>query len=406
MDKMELSKRLELLVGEAAAQEGRLEMTQVLDHFRDVQMTPEEMEDVYLKLERKGVHIQAPEEPEEELPEGDFLLDDDAELDQPSLAKEEFRWGRDRLDPDEMLDGGSMVSGGDEEEEEYDGYGQERLLEGVSTADPIREYLKEIGSIALLTPEEESDLARRKSEGDVEAGRKLVEANLRLVVSIAKRYTGRGMSFLDLVQEGNLGLMKAVEKFDYAKGYRLSTYATWWVKQSITRSLADQSRTIRLPVHMVEAVNKIRRAQRSLSVKLGREPSMEEVAEEVNMSGKRVAELIQASGDTVSLETPVGDEEGSNLGDFVADDANASTEDKAESFLLREEIDSMLQGLNPREREVIILRFGLETGHPLTLEEVGKRFNVTRERIRQIETAALRKLRNPSKSKKIRDFLP
>ena len=406
MDKMELSKRLEQLVGEAAAQEGRLEMTQVLDHFRDVQMTPEEMEDVYLKLERKGVHIQAPEEPEEELPEGDFLLDDDAELDQPSLAKEEFRWGRDRLDPDEMLDGGSMVSGGDEEEEEYDGYGQERLLEGVSTADPIREYLKEIGSIALLTPEEESDLARRKSEGDVEAGRKLVEANLRLVVSIAKRYTGRGMSFLDLVQEGNLGLMKAVEKFDYAKGYRLSTYATWWVKQSITRSLADQSRTIRLPVHMVEAVNKIRRAQRSLSVKLGREPSMEEVAEDVNMSEKRVTELIQASGDTVSLETPVGDEEGSNLGDFVADDTNASTEDKAESFLLREEIDSMLQGLNPRERDVIILRFGLETGHPLTLEEVGKRFNVTRERIRQIETAALRKLRNPSKSKKIRDFLP
>ena len=406
MDKMELSKRLEQLVSESAAKEGRLEMTQVLDRFRDVQMTPEEMEDVYLKLERKGVHIQAPEELEEDLPEGDFLLDDDAELEQPSLVKEDFRWGRDRLDLDEMLDSGSMGSGGDEEEEDYDGYGQERLLEGVSTADPIREYLKEIGSIALLTPEEESDLARRKSEGDVEAGRRLVEANLRLVVSIAKRYTGRGMSFLDLVQEGNLGLMKAVEKFDYAKGYRLSTYATWWVKQSITRCLADQPRTIRLPVHMVEAVNKIRRAQRSLSVKLGREPSMEEVAEEVNMSEKRVAELIQASGDTVSLETPVGDEEGSNLGDFVADDANASTEDKAESFLLREEIDSMLQGLNPREREVIILRFGLETGHPLTLEEVGKRFNVTRERIRQIETAALRKLRNPSKSKKIRDFLP
>lgn len=407
MDKMELSKRVGQLVSDAASKEGRLEMTQVLDHFRDVQMTPEEMEEVYLKLERKGVHIQAPEEPEEDLPEGEFLLDDDAELEQLSLVKEDFRWGRDRLDPDDMLDGGSIGSGGEEEEEEdYDGYGQERLLEGVSTADPIREYLKEIGSIPLLTPEEESDLARRKSEGDVEAGRRLVEANLRLVVSIAKRYTGRGMSFLDLVQEGNLGLMKAVEKFDYAKGYRLSTYATWWVKQSITRSLADQSRTIRLPVHMVEAVNKIRRAQRSLSVKLGREPSMEEVAEEVNMSEKRVTELIQASGDTVSLETPVGDEEGSNLGDFVADDTNASTEDKAESFLLREEIDSMLQGLNPRERDVIILRFGLETGHPLTLEEVGKRFNVTRERIRQIETAALRKLRNPSKSKKIRDFLP
>ena len=407
MDKMELSKRVGQLVSEAASKEGRLEMTQVLDHFRDVQMTPEEMEEVYLKLERKGVHIQAPEEPEEDLPEGEFLLDDDAELEQLSLVKEDLRWARDRLDQDDMLDGGSIGSGGEEEEQEdYDGYGQERLLEGVSTADPIREYLKEIGSIPLLTPEEESDLARRKSEGDVEAGRRLVEANLRLVVSIAKRYTGRGMSFLDLVQEGNLGLMKAVEKFDYAKGYRLSTYATWWVKQSITRSLADQSRTIRLPVHMVEAVNKIRRAQRSLSVKLGREPSMEEVAEEVNMSEKRVTELIQASGDTVSLETPVGDEEGTNLGDFVADDTNASTEDKAESFLLREEIDSMLQGLNPRERDVIILRFGLETGHPLTLEEVGKRFNVTRERIRQIETAALRKLRNPSKSKKIRDFLP
>ena len=294
----------------------------------------------------------------------------------------------------------------DEGEEQDAGESEPVSEEKTGQADPVCLYLKEIGKISLLTQEEELDLAIQIQAGSQEAKEKLAKANLRLVVSIAKRYTGRGMSFLDLVQEGNLGLMKAVEKFDYAKGYRLSTYATWWVKQSITRSLADQSRTIRLPVHMVEAVNKIRRAQRSLSVKLGREPSMEEVAEEVNMSGKRVAELIQASGDTVSLETPVGDEEGSNLGDFVADDANASTEDKAESFLLREEIDSMLQGLNPREREVIILRFGLETGHPLTLEEVGKRFNVTRERIRQIETAALRKLRNPSKSKKIRDFLP
>ena len=408
MDKMELSRKLEQLAALAASRENRLEMTEVLDAFKELQVTPEEMEDVYRKLERKGVQIQVPEEGEEALPDSDLILEDDLALDDGGMVNEEFRWKfRDR-DSDDMDEGGLGGLGSSEEgeEEELDEYRSERILDGVATADPIREYLKEIGSISLLTPEEETDLARRKSEGDAEAGRKLVEANLRLVVSIAKRYTGRGMGFLDLVQEGNLGLMKAVEKFDYSKGYRLSTYATWWVKQSITRSLADQSRTIRLPVHMVEAVNKIRRAQRSLSVRLGREPSTEEIAEEVGMPEKRVTELIQASGDTVSLETPVGDEEGSNLGDFVADDANASTEDKAESFLLREEIDAMLQGLSPREREVIILRFGLETGHPLTLEEVGRRFNVTRERIRQIETAALRKLRNPSKSRKIRDFLP
>ena len=266
--------------------------------------------------------------------------------------------------------------------------------------------MKEIGAIALLTPEEEAGLAKRCAEGDEEAGKRLVEANLRLVVSIAKRYTGRGMSFLDLVQEGNIGLMKAVEKFDYEKGYRLSTYATWWVKQAITRALADQARTIRLPVHMVEAVNKIRRTQRDLSVQLGRDPSNRELAEAVGMTEKRVEELIQTSGDTVSLETPVGDEDGSSLGDFVADNAGDSTEDQAENVLLREEIDSMLQGLNERERQVIKLRFGLENGRPLTLEEVGRQFNVTRERIRQIETAALRKLRNPVRSKKVRDFLP
>ena len=408
MDKMELSRKLEQLAALAASRENRLEMTEVLDAFKELQVTPEEMEDVYRKLERKGVQIQVPEEGEEALPDSDLILEDDLALDDGGMVKEEFRWKFRDSDSDDLDEGGLGGLGSSEEgeEEELDEYRSVRILDGVSTADPIREYLKEIGSISLLTPEEETDLARRKSEGDAEAGRKLVEANLRLVVSIAKRYTGRGMGFLDLVQEGNLGLMKAVEKFDYSKGYRLSTYATWWVKQSITRSLADQSRTIRLPGHMVEAVNKIRRAQRSLSVRLGREPSTEEIAEEVGMPEKRVTELIQASGDTVSLETPVGDEEGSNLGDFVADDANASTEDKAESFLLREEIDAMLQGLSPREREVIILRFGLETGHPLTLEEVGRRFNVTRERIRQIETAALRKLRNPSKSRKIRDFLP
>ena len=295
-----------------------------------------------------------------------------------------------------------FMKNGEEEEIDLDAID---LLEGIGTEDPVRMYLKEIGTVPLLSAEEELRLAKRKAEGDVSAKERLIEANLRLVVSIAKRYTGRGMSFLDLVQEGNIGLMKAVEKFDYTKGYRLSTYATWWVKQSVTRALADQSRTIRLPVHMVEAVNRVRRAQRMLAVRLGREPSNEEIGKEIGMSEKRVTELMQSSGDTVSLETPVGDEDGSNLGDFVADDSNASTEEKAESVFLREEIEQMLQGLNPREREVIILRFGLESGHPLTLEEVGKRFKVTRERIRQIEAKALRKLRNPVRSKRIRDFL-
>ena len=403
MDKNNFSQKLAELMTLAAANENKLQMTQVLDAFAKEQVTPEEMESVYAKLEKKGIQILTEEE--EGAADDSLLLDDGDDSDDSvsSILGDKYRWSHN----DSLDDGDSddfTPSGADEEEE--NNTTQEQLLEGVASTDPIREYLKEIGSIPLLTQEQEQDLAKRKSEGDAEAGRKLVEANLRLVVSIAKRYTGRGMSFLDLVQEGNIGLMKAVEKFDYTKGYRLSTYATWWVKQSVTRALADQSRTIRLPVHMVEAVNRIRKAQRALAVKLGREPSNEEIGKEVGMSEKRVTELMQSSGDTVSLETPVGDEDGSNLGDFVADDSNASTEEKAESVFLREEIEQMLQGLNPREREVIILRFGLESGHPLTLEEVGKRFKVTRERIRQIETAALRKLRNPSRSKKIRDFLP
>lgn len=402
MEQTILTSRTEALLELARTQGDRLEMTQVLDAFAKDTITPEEMEEVYRRLEKKGVRING-EDGTEELPEdGEELFLDEMEESLPDFKGARFVHENRDWDPSDEESGGFLAS----DEEEQEDYSREQILEGVSSTDPIREYLKEIGTIPLLTPEEEQELARRKSEGDTEAGKQLVEANLRLVVSIAKRYTGRGMSFLDLVQEGNIGLMKAVEKFDHTKGYRLSTYATWWVKQSITRSLADQSRTIRLPVHMVESVNKIRRAQRALSVSLGREPTNGEVAAEVNMSEKRVAELIQASGDTVSLETPVGDEDGSNLGDFVADDGNASTEEKAESVFLREEIDAMLQGLSPREREVITLRFGLETGHPMTLEEVGKRFRVTRERIRQIETAALRKLRNPSRSRKIRDFLP
>ena len=398
MDKNNFSQKLAELTALAAVSENKLQMTQVLDAFAKEQVTPEEMESVYAKLEKKGIQILTEGE-EGDLADESLLLDDGDDSDDSvsSIIGDKYRWSHG--DNDEFTSSSA-------DDEEGKNATQEQLLEGVASTDPIREYLKEIGSIPLLTQEQEQDLAKRKSEGDAEAGKKLVEANLRLVVSIAKRYTGRGMSFLDLVQEGNIGLMKAVEKFDYTKGYRLSTYATWWVKQSVTRALADQSRTIRLPVHMVEAVNRIRKAQRALAVKLGREPSNEEIGKEVGMSEKRVTELMQSSGDTVSLETPVGDEDGSNLGDFVADDSNASTEEKAESVFLREEIEQMLQGLNPREREVIILRFGLESGHPLTLEEVGKRFKVTRERIRQIETAALRKLRNPSRSKKIRDFLP
>ena len=404
MDKNNFSQKLAELTALAAVSENKLQMTQVLDAFAKEQVTPEEMESVYAKLEKKGIQILTEGE-EGDLADESLLLDDGDDSDDSvsSIIGDKYRWSH-----NDSLDDGDNdeFTSSSADDEEGKNATQEQLLEGVASTDPIREYLKEIGSIPLLTQEQEQDLAKRKSEGDAEAGKKLVEANLRLVVSIAKRYTGRGMSFLDLVQEGNIGLMKAVEKFDYTKGYRLRTYATWWVKQSVTRALADQSRTIRLPVHMVEAVNRIRKAQRALAVKLGREPSNEEIGKEVGMSEKRVTELMQSSGDTVSLETPVGDEDGSNLGDFVADDSNASTEEKAESVFLREEIEQMLQGLNPREREVIILRFGLESGHPLTLEEVGKRFKVTRERIRQIETAALRKLRNPSRSKKIRDFLP
>ena len=403
MDKTKLMKKLDELTALAAAHDKRLEMTQVLDCFADEAVTPEEMEDVYARLEKRGVQILAEEGTDTSEDEGLLLEEDgdDSEDTVSELINSKYRWNREDSETDD--EDFSPSADNDEEDEENS---HEQLLEGVASTDPIREYLKEIGSIPLLTQEQEQELAKRKALGDLHAGQKLVEANLRLVVSIAKRYTGRGMSFLDLVQEGNIGLMKAVEKFDYTKGYRLSTYATWWVKQSVTRALADQSRTIRLPVHMVEAVNRVRRAQRMLAVRLGREPSNEDIGKEIGMSEKRVTELMQSSGDTVSLETPVGDEDGSNLGDFVADDANASTEEKAESVFLREEIDQMLQGLNPREREVIILRFGLESGHPMTLEEVGKRFKVTRERIRQIETAALRKLRNPSRSRKIRDFLP
>lgn len=266
-------------------------------------------------------------------------------------------------------------------------------------------YLKEIGTVPLLSAEEELRLAKRKAEGDESAKERLIEANLRLVVSIAKRYTGRGMSFLDLVQEGNLGLIKGVEKFDYTKGYKLSTYATWWIRQSVTRALADQARTIRVPVHMVETINKMSKMQRKLTLELGYEPSVSELAEALEMSEDKVMEIMQIAREPASLETPIGEEDDSNLGDFVADSNAVTPEGNVESVMLREHIDALLGDLKERERQVIVLRFGLEDGHPRTLEEVGKEFNVTRERIRQIEAKALRKLRNPVRSKRIRDFL-
>ena len=279
------------------------------------------------------------------------------------------------------------------------------VLEGVSTEDPVRMYLKEIGNVPLLTTEQEVELAKRVEAGDEEAKKQLTEANLRLVVSIAKKYVGRGMPFLDLIQEGNMGLMKAVDKFDYTKGYKFSTYATWWIRQAITRGIADTGRTIRVPVHMVETINKTLRMTRTLLQELGREPTPEEVAERLNVSVSRVREVLKISRDPVSLDTPIGEEDDSHLGDFVEDDSALSPADSAAFSMLRAELATALESLTDRERQVVKLRFGLEDGRARTLEEVGKEFNVTRERIRQIEAKALRKLRHPSRSKRLKDFL-
>ena len=279
------------------------------------------------------------------------------------------------------------------------------LLEGVSIDDPVRMYLKEIGKVPLLTAEEEVELAKRMEQGDEEAKRKLAEANLRLVVSIAKRYVGRGMLFLDLIQEGNLGLIKAVEKFDYRKGYKFSTYATWWIRQAITRAIADQARTIRIPVHMVETINKLIRVSRQLLQEYGREPLPEEIAKEMEISEEKVRDILKIAQEPVSLETPIGEEEDSHLGDFIPDDDAPAPAEAAAFTLLKEQLMDVLDTLTPREEKVLRLRFGLDDGRARTLEEVGKEFNVTRERIRQIEAKALRKLRHPSRSKKLKDFL-
>ena len=403
MDKNNFSQKLAELTALAAVSENKLQMTQVLDAFAKEQVTPEEMESVYAKLEKKGIQILTEGE-EGDLADESLLLDDGDDSDDSvsSIIGDKYRWSH-----NDSLDDGDNdeFTSSSADDEEGKNATQEQLLEGVASTDPIREYLKEIGSIPLLTQEQEQDLAKRKSEGDAEAGKKLVEANLRLVVSIAKRYTGRGMSFLDLVQEGNIGLMKAVEKFDYTKGYKFSTYATWWIRQAITRAIADQARTIRIPVHMVETINKVIRVSRQLLQELGHDPTPNEIAAEMNMPVDKVREILKIAQEPVSLETPIGEEEDSHLGDFIPDEGASEPSEAASFTLLKEQLMDVLSTLTPRVEKVLKLRFGIEDGRTRTLEEVGKEFNVTRERIRQIEAKALRKLRHPSRSKKLKDFL-
>ena len=389
IQEQELLHGLMQLVEQAKNKDSKLDVDEINDYFQDYNLSPEGIEHIYSYLEGNNIEVQhhQEEEPPEDLEtsgKGDAMLDLDLDLDDDLDAEDE---------------NGEKIEGEEINLNPVD------LLEGDGTEDPVRMYLKEIGTVPLLTAEEEMELARRKQAGDEKAKKKLIEANLRLVVSIAKRYTGRGMSFLDLVQEGNLGLIKGVEKFDPEKGFKLSTYATWWIRQSVTRALADQARTIRVPVHMVETINKMSKMQRKLTLELGYEPSVAELAKALDMTEEKVMEIMQIAREPASLETPIGEEDDSNLGDFVADNNVLTPEDNVESVMLREHIEALLGDLKERERQVIVLRFGLEDGHPRTLEEVGREFKVTRERIRQIEAKALRKLRNPVRSKRIRDFL-
>ena len=381
----EFLQKLEELVNKGMASDMKLNIGEINDFFAGTELNADNVEQIYSYLENKGIEINE-------------NISDDINIDIDNI---------DNIDS--IVDDDSLLLDDDDEfdkdsEEDID-LSAIDLLEGVGTEDPVRMYLKEIGTVPLLTANEELELAKRKQDGDEYAKQRLIEANLRLVVSIAKRYTGRGMSFLDLVQEGNLGLIKGVEKFDYTKGFKLSTYATWWIRQSVTRALADQARTIRVPVHMVETINKMSKMQRKLTLELGYEPSVTELANALDMTEEKVMEIMQIAREPASLETPIGEEDDSNLGDFVADANVLTPEGNVESVMLREHIDTLLGDLKERERQVIVLRFGLEDGHPRTLEEVGKEFKVTRERIRQIEAKALRKLRNPVRSKRIRDFL-
>ena len=371
MNMAKFSEKLGELMELAKKKKNVLEYQEINDFFKDFPLDPEQLEKVFDFLEGNGIDVLRIQENDMD---GLIINDDD----------------------------GLPLS--DEEDVDMENIDLS-VPEGVSIEDPVRMYLKEIGKVPLLSAEEEISLAQRMENGDESAKKRLAEANLRLVVSIAKRYVGRGMLFLDLIQEGNLGLIKAVEKFDYRKGYKFSTYATWWIRQAITRAIADQARTIRIPVHMVETINKLIRVSRQLLQELGREPQPEEIAEEMNMSVERVREILKISQEPVSLETPIGEEEDSHLGDFIQDDNVPVPADAAAFTLLKEQLVEVLGTLTEREQKVLRLRFGLDDGRARTLEEVGKEFNVTRERIRQIEAKALRKLRHPSRSRKLKDYL-
>lgn len=364
---------LNKLVEEAKNNRNVIEYDKIPSYFNDIQLNEEFYDRIIDELEARKIDILKITDDDDDI----VPIEELAELEETAMEAEE-------LDLEKL---------------------EMEVLDGVNLEDPVRMYLKEIGKVPLLSSDEEIELAKRMENGDELARARLAEANLRLVVSIAKKYLGRGLLFLDLIQEGNLGLIKAVEKFDYTKGYKFSTYATWWIRQAITRAIADQARTIRIPVHMVETINRVTRVSRQLMQELGREPSVEEIAEEMKLSEDKVREILKVAQEPVSLESPVGEEEDSHLGDFIQDDNVTTPADAATLLLLKEQLDEAMSALTDREKEVLRMRFGLNEAQPLTLEQVGKHFNVTRERIRQIEAKALRKLKHPSRSKKLRDYL-
>ncbi len=380
---------LQDIVEKARKNNDTIGMDEISSAFDAMDLPVEQMEEIYEHIRSQNIVVVQGSGQEENF---------EAELQEEDTEELLIDADEDLLDDEEQMENLDDV-------EEIRIEDTAEVLEGISTEDPVRMYLKEIGNVPLLTSEQEVELAKRIEAGDQEAKKQLTEANLRLVVSIAKKYVGRGMPFLDLIQEGNMGLMKAVDKFDYTKGYKFSTYATWWIRQAITRGIADTGRTIRVPVHMVETINKTLRMTRQLLQELGREPTPEEVAERLGVPASRVREVLKISRDPVSLDTPIGEEDDSHLGDFIEDDTALSPADSATFSMLKEELANALESLTERERQVVKLRFGLEDGRARTLEEVGKEFNVTRERIRQIEAKALRKLRHPSRSKRLKDFL-